>query len=64
VRYTGPPGWVLGQRASTPSPGKNTHSKKELKWVPKQRRARGRPKEDWIVGIRKAMNERILSESQ
>jgi hypothetical protein len=32
-----------------------------LKWVPKQKRARGRPKKKWMEGIRKAMNERNLS---
>jgi hypothetical protein len=33
-----------------------------LKWMPKQKRARGRPKENWMEGIRKAMNERDLNE--
>jgi len=28
-----------------------------LKWMPKQMRARGRPKKNWMEGIRKAMNE-------
>jgi len=32
--------------------------KTALKWIPKQKRARGRPKENWMEGIRKAMNER------
>ena len=32
-----------------------------LKWMPKQKRARGRPKRNWI---RKAMNERNLNEGQ
>jgi len=35
-----------------------------LKWMPKQKRARGRPKKHWMEGIRKAMNERILNEGQ
>jgi hypothetical protein len=35
-----------------------------LKWIPKQKRARGRPKKNWMEGIRKAMNERNLNESQ
>jgi len=35
-----------------------------LKWMPKQKRARGRPKKNWIEGIRKAMNERTLNEGQ
>jgi hypothetical protein len=35
-----------------------------LKWIPKQKRAQGRPKKNWIEGIRKAMNERNLSEGQ
>jgi hypothetical protein len=29
-----------------------------LKWMPKRRRARGRPKKNWMEGIRKAMHER------
>jgi len=35
-----------------------------LKWIPKQKRARGRPKKNWVEGIRKAMNERSLNEGQ
>src|SRR5215510_4446353 len=35
-----------------------------LKWIPKQRRARGRPKKNWMEGIKKAMNERNLNEGQ
>ena len=35
-----------------------------LKWIPKQKRARGRPKKNWMEGITKAMNERNLRESQ
>jgi hypothetical protein len=35
-----------------------------LKWVPKQRRARGRPEKNWMEGIRKAMNERNVNEGQ
>ena len=35
-----------------------------LKWMPKQKRARGRPKKNWTEGIRKAMNERNLNEGQ
>ena len=35
-----------------------------LKWMPKQKRARGRPKKNWMEGTRKAMNERNLTESQ
>ena len=35
-----------------------------LKWIPKQKIARGRPKKNWMEGIRKAMNERNLSEGQ
>jgi hypothetical protein len=30
----------------------------------KQKRARGRPKKNWMEGIRKAMNERNLKEGQ
>jgi hypothetical protein len=32
--------------------------------MPKQKRARGRPKKNWMEGIRKAMNERNLMEGQ
>jgi len=35
-----------------------------LKWMPKQNRARGRPKKNWMEGIKKAMNERNLNEGQ
>ena len=35
-----------------------------LKWMPKQKRARGRPKKNWMEGIRKAMNARNLNEGQ
>ena len=35
-----------------------------LKWMPKQKRARGRPKKNWMAYIRKAMNERNLKEGQ
>jgi hypothetical protein len=35
-----------------------------LKWMPKQKRARERPKKNWMEGIRKAMNERNLNEGQ
>ena len=35
-----------------------------LKWMPKQKRARGRPKKNRMEGIRKAMNERNLNEGQ
>jgi len=35
-----------------------------LKWTPKQKRARGRPKKNWMEGIRKAMNERHLNAGQ
>jgi hypothetical protein len=31
-----------------------------LRWIPEQKRARGRPKKNWMEGIRKAMNERNL----
>jgi hypothetical protein len=31
-----------------------------MKWMPKQKRARGRSKKNWMEGIRKAMNERNL----
>jgi hypothetical protein len=35
-----------------------------LKWMPKQRRARGRPKKNWVEGLKKAMNGRNLKEGQ
>jgi hypothetical protein len=35
-----------------------------LLWMPKQKRARGRAKKNWMEGIRKAMNERNLKEDQ
>jgi len=35
-----------------------------LKWMPKQKTARGRPKKNWMEGIRKAMNERNLNKGQ
>ena len=35
-----------------------------LKWMPKQKRARRRPKKNWMEGIKKAMNERNLNEGQ
>ena len=35
-----------------------------LKWMPKQKRARGRPKKNWMEDKRKAMNERNLNEGQ
>ena len=33
-----------------------------LKWMLKQKRARRRPKKNWMEGMRKAMNERNLNE--
>jgi hypothetical protein len=33
-----------------------------LKWMPKHKRARGRPEKNWMEGIKKAMNERNLNE--
>jgi hypothetical protein len=35
-----------------------------LKRMPKQKTARGRPKKNWVEGIKKAMHERSLNESQ
>ena len=35
-----------------------------LKFIPKQKRARGRRKKNWMEGIRKAMNERNLNGGQ
>jgi ABC-type taurine transport system ATPase subunit len=35
-----------------------------LKWMPKQMRARGRPKKNRIEGIKNAMHERKLNEGQ
>ncbi|XP_030753594.1 uncharacterized protein LOC115880517 [Sitophilus oryzae] len=34
--------------------------KKVLKWIPSERRKKGRPKATWIGGIHKAMSERNL----
>ena len=39
-------------------------SKIALKWMPKQKRARGRPKKNWMEETKKAMNERNLDEGQ
>jgi hypothetical protein len=38
--------------------------KTALKWMPKQRRTRGREKKNWMEGIKKAMHERNLNEGQ
>ena len=35
-----------------------------LKWMLKQKRARGRLKKNWVEGIREAMNKRNLNEGQ
>jgi len=35
-----------------------------LKWMPKQKTARGRPKKNWVESTRKAMNKRNLNEVQ
>jgi hypothetical protein len=35
-----------------------------LKWLPKQKRARGRSKKSWMECIWKAINERNLNEGQ
>jgi len=35
-----------------------------LKWMAKQKRARRRPKKNWMEGIKKAMKERNLNEGQ
>jgi hypothetical protein len=35
-----------------------------LEWMPKQRGARGRPKKNWMEGIKKAMKGRNLKEGQ
>jgi hypothetical protein len=35
-----------------------------LKWRSKQKRPRGRPKKNWMEGIKKAVNERNLKEGQ
>ena len=39
-------------------------SKIALKWIPKHKRARGRPKKNWMEGIGKTMNERNLNKDQ
>ena len=38
--------------------------KTAVKWMPKQKRARGRSKKNWMKGISRAMNERNLNEGQ
>jgi hypothetical protein len=38
--------------------------KTAFKWMPKQKRARGRPNKNWMEGIRKAMDKRNLNEGQ
>jgi hypothetical protein len=35
-----------------------------LKWMPKQKRARGKRKKNWMEDIRKAMDERNLNDGQ
>ena len=35
-----------------------------LKWIPKQKRARGKPKKNWMKSIKKAINERNLNAGQ
>jgi hypothetical protein len=35
-----------------------------LNWLLKQRRARGRPKKNWMEGIKKVMHERNLNDGQ
>ena len=35
-----------------------------LRWIPKQKRTRRRPKKNWMEGKMKAMNERNLHEGQ
>jgi hypothetical protein len=35
-----------------------------LKWMPKQKRALGRPKKNWMEGIRKTIKERNINEGQ
>jgi len=35
-----------------------------IKWMPKQKTAQGRPKKNWMEGIRKTMKERNLNEGQ
>jgi hypothetical protein len=38
--------------------------KTAFRWMPKQKRARGRLKKNWTESIRKAMNERNLNDAQ
>jgi hypothetical protein len=35
-----------------------------LKWIPKQKSSRGRPKKNWMEGMKKAMSERNLPDGQ
>ena len=34
------------------------------KWMPIQKTAQGRPKKNWMEGVKKTMNERNLNEGQ
>jgi hypothetical protein len=43
---------------------KNQVTVKCFKCMPKQKRAQGRPKKNWMEGIRKAKNKRNLNEGQ
>ena len=44
--------------------GRRRLPKIALKWRPKPKRARRRPKKTWMEGIKKDMNERKLNEGQ
>ena len=44
--------------------GRRKITQNSIEWMPKQKRARGRQKKNWVEGIRKAMNERNLNEGQ
>ena len=47
-----------------PKNGRWKIAQRALRWMPKQKRTRGRRKKNWIEGIRKAVNERNLHEGQ
>jgi len=44
--------------------GRRKTAQTALKWMPKQKRTPGRPKKNWMEGVKKSMNERNLNEGQ
>jgi hypothetical protein len=61
------PAEYVDKRWGQPSFGRGLRhftGSKALKWMPKQKRARGSPEKNWMEVIRKAMTERNLNECQ